>query len=101
LFVTLGGRFLNMEDILPHWLYVAFIPNDKTNLDPSGIVHFLIVTFFIIRYVPRDWAGFDRPVFRPMILKVRFASVSFLPRSERTSMRATGDWSRPSNMSAG
>lgn len=68
LFVTLGGRFLNMEDILPHWLYVAFIPNDKTNLDPSRIVHFLIVTFFIIRYVPRDWVGFDRPIFRPMIL---------------------------------
>jgi len=68
LFITLGGRFLNMESILPHWLYVAFIPNDKTNLDPSRIVHFLIVTFFIIRYVPRDWAGFDRPVFRPMIL---------------------------------
>jgi hypothetical protein len=68
LFITLGGRFLNMEDILPHWLYVAFIPNDKTNLDPSRIVHFLIVTFFIIRYVPRDWDGFDRPIFRPMIL---------------------------------
>ena len=32
LFVTLGGRFLDMADILPHWLYVAFIPNDKTNL---------------------------------------------------------------------
>ena len=68
LFITLGGRFLNMEVILPHWLYVAFIPNDKTNLDPSRIVHFLIITFFIIRYVPRDWAGFDRPIFRPMIL---------------------------------
>lgn len=67
LFVTLGGRFLNMADILPHWLYVAFIPNDKTNLDPSRIVHFVIGTFFIIRYVPRDWSGFQRPIFQPMI----------------------------------
>jgi len=33
--------------------------------------------------------------------KVRLASLSFLPCSERTSMRATGDWSRPSNMLAG
>lgn len=67
LFVTLGGRFLNMADILPHWLYAAFIPNDKTNLDPSRIVHFVLVTFLIIRYVPRDWAGFENPIFRPMI----------------------------------
>jgi len=67
LFLTLGGRFLNMADILPHWLYVAFIPNDKTNLDPSRIVHFVIGTFFIIRYVPRDWSGFQRPIFQPMI----------------------------------
>src|SRR5271169_1622478 len=67
LFVTLGGRFLNMADILPHWLYVAFIPNDKTNLDPSRIVHFVICTFFIIKYVPRDWNGFQRPIFQPMI----------------------------------
>jgi hypothetical protein len=67
LFVTLGGRFLDMADILPHWLYVAFIPNDKTNLDPSRIVHFVICTFFIIKYVPRDWSGFQRPIFQPMI----------------------------------
>jgi hypothetical protein len=67
LFVTLGGRFFDMANILPHWLYVAFIPNDKTNLDPSRIVHFIIGTFFIIRYVPRDWAGFQRPIFQPMI----------------------------------
>jgi hypothetical protein len=60
LFVTLGGRFLDMAN-------VAFIPNDKTNLDPSRVVHFLIGTFFIIRYVPRDWSGFERPIFQPMI----------------------------------
>lgn len=67
LFVTLGGRFFDMANILPHWLYVAFIPNDKTNLDPSRVVHFVIATFFIIRYVPRDWAGFQHPIFQPMI----------------------------------
>ena len=67
LFVTLGGRFLDMANILPHWLCVAFIPNDKTNLDPSRVVHFIIGTFFVIRYVPRDWVGFQRPIFQPMI----------------------------------
>lgn len=67
LFITLGGRFPNMADVLPNWLHAAFIPNDKTNLDPSRIVHFIIVTFFVIRYVPRDWVGFKRPIFQPMI----------------------------------
>jgi len=67
LFVTLGGRFVDIANILPHWLYVAFIPNDKTNLDPSRVVHFVIGTFFVIRYVPRDWVGFQRPIFQPMI----------------------------------
>jgi hypothetical protein len=61
------AKTYNDADILPHWLYVAFIPNDKTNLDPSRIVHFVIGTFFIIRYVPRDWSGFQRPIFQPMI----------------------------------
>jgi hypothetical protein len=66
--VTSGGRLLNMADVAPHWFYVAFIANDKTNLDPSRLAHFLIIAFFVIRYVPRDRAGFDRPIFRPMIL---------------------------------
>lgn len=68
LFITLGARFTNLEDILPHWLYIAFVPNDKTNLDPIRVIHFLIITFFVIRYVPRDWKGFENPIFRPLIL---------------------------------
>ncbi|WP_092116859.1 OpgC domain-containing protein [Bradyrhizobium erythrophlei] len=54
LFIKQGDQFLDTTNMLPHWLYVAFIPNDKTNLGPSRVVHFIVGTFFVIRYVPRD-----------------------------------------------
>src|SRR6266403_22016 len=77
-------------------------------LDDRGLA--LIRSFLTLlsgMKLPEAQTFFDREIERVGDLlarrafKVRLASVSFLPRSERTSMRATGNWSRPSNMSAG
>ena len=44
-----------------------FNPNDKTNLAPYRLVHFIVLAFFINRFLPRDWPGLQWPVFRPLI----------------------------------
>src|SRR2546427_11883101 len=38
------------------------------NLAPYRFLHFAIVAFFVVRFVPRNWAGFEWRVFRPAIL---------------------------------
>jgi hypothetical protein len=53
---------------MPPWLVDAFNPNDKTNLAPYRLLHFIILAFFITRFMPRDWPGLQWPVFRPMIV---------------------------------
>jgi hypothetical protein len=67
-FVTFGGKFLNLSDVLPVWLYDVFVPNDKTNLGPPRVVHFVIIAFFVVRFVPRDWRGWEWNVFWPAIV---------------------------------
>jgi hypothetical protein len=54
--------------MLPTWLHDAFIPNDKTNLAPYRIVHFIVIALFVTRLVPKGWAGLKRPIFRPLII---------------------------------
>ncbi len=66
--MTMAGRFPELPAMLPDWLDHAFIPNDKTNLAPYRFVHFAIVAFLVVRFVPRNWAGFERRVFRPAIV---------------------------------
>lgn len=66
--MTMAGRFPELAAMLPDWLDHAFIPNDKTNLAPYRFVHFAIVAFLVVRFVPRNWAGFERRVFRPAIV---------------------------------
>ena len=47
--------------------YYAFNPNDKTNLAPYRLVHFIVLAFFIDRFLPRDWRGLEWSIFRPLI----------------------------------
>jgi hypothetical protein len=67
-FITFGGRFLNLSEILPGWLYDSVIPNDKTNLGPPRVIHFVIIAFFVVRFVPRDWRGWEWRAFWPAIV---------------------------------
>ena len=67
LIMTMAGRFPEIAHTLPAWLYDAFNPNDKTNLAPYRLVHFIVLVFFINRFLPRDWRGLEWPIFRPLI----------------------------------
>jgi hypothetical protein len=66
--MTLAGRFPELGHALPIWLHDAFIPNDKTNLAPYRLIHFMVVAMFVTRLVPKDWRGLNWPVFRPLII---------------------------------
>ncbi len=66
--VTLAGKFPVLEALFPDWLYNVFNPNDKTNMAPYRVIHFVIIAFFITRFLPRDWKGLEWPVFQPAIM---------------------------------
>jgi hypothetical protein len=68
LVMTMAGRFPELGHRMPVWLYDAFNPNDKTNLAPYRVLHFIVLAFFINRFMPRDWPGLQWPVFRPLIV---------------------------------
>ena len=67
LVMTMAGHFPAFGRMFPEWLFDAFIPNDKTNLAPYRLLHFFVLAFFVTRFVPKDWAGLQSPVFRPAI----------------------------------
>ncbi|MGY8706618.1 OpgC domain-containing protein [Bradyrhizobium sp. 18BD] len=67
LVMTMAGRFPEIARLMPTWLYDAFDPNDKTNLAPYRLVHFIVLAFFITRFLPRDWRGLEWPIFQPLI----------------------------------
>ncbi|WP_371421404.1 OpgC domain-containing protein [Tardiphaga sp.] len=68
LVMTMAGRFPDTGHmIVPDWLFEAFNPNDKTNLAPYRVLHFVIIAFFVTRFVPKEWKGLEWPVFQPLI----------------------------------
>ena len=67
LVMTMAGRFPEIARMMPARLYDAFNPNDKTNLAPYRLLHFIVLAFFINRFLPRDWRGLEWPIFRPLI----------------------------------
>ena len=67
LVMTMAGRFPDFGALFPTWLFEAFNPNDKTNLAPYRVLHFVIIAFFVTRFVPKDWPGLEWRVFRPLI----------------------------------
>jgi hypothetical protein len=68
LVMTMAGRFPDFGHMLPSWLFDAFNPNDRTNLAPYRVLHFIVVALFVMRFMPKDWHGLKSPVFRPVIL---------------------------------
>jgi len=66
--MTFAGKFESFGALFPHWLYAMFNPNDKTNMAPYRVIHFIIIAFFIIRFMPRDWKGLEAPIMQPAIM---------------------------------
>jgi hypothetical protein len=67
LVMTMAGRFPDFGALFPQWLFDAFNPNDKTNLAPYRVLHFVVIAFFVTRFVPKDWAGLEWKVFEPLV----------------------------------
>ena len=67
LILTLAEPFLGLRDIIPQGLYDAFHPNDKTNLAPYRLLHFVVLALLVTRFLPKDWKGLEWPMFDPLI----------------------------------
>ena len=65
--VTVAGKFPQAGGIVPDLLRDAFLPNDKGNLAPHRVVHFLALAFLFAYMVPRDWSGFRWQMLQPVI----------------------------------
>jgi hypothetical protein len=64
----MAGKFPDFGNMLPHWLYATFNPNDKTNLAPYRFIHFVVIVILVIRFVPKDWPGLEWKMFDPLIV---------------------------------
>jgi hypothetical protein len=67
LVMTMAGRFPQLGNLVPRWLFDAFNPNDKENLAPYRVLHFAVVVFMVKRFVPKDWRGLQWQIFQPAI----------------------------------
>lgn len=68
LVMTMAGRFPGFGKMFPAWLFDAFNPNDRANLAPYRVLHFVVATFIVTRFVPKDWPGLGWRIFRPLII---------------------------------
>jgi hypothetical protein len=68
LLMTMAGRFPAFGNMFPTWLFDAFNPNDKTNLAPYRVLHFIVMAYLVTRFVPKDWRGLEWQIFKPMII---------------------------------
>ena len=67
LVMTMAGRFPEFGKMFPSWLFDAFNPNDKTNLAPYRLLHFIVLAYLVTRFLPKDWPGLRWPVFQPLV----------------------------------
>ena len=68
LVMTLAGRFPEFGAMFPAWLFDAFTPNDKVNLAPFRVLHFVVVACSSSRGLfRRTGRGLRWPVFDPLI----------------------------------
>ena len=67
LIVTVTGNVPQLAGIVPDPVLNLFLPNEKENLAPYRVLHFLTLAFLFSFAVPRDWHGFQRPALRPIV----------------------------------
>jgi hypothetical protein len=67
LIVTAAGHLPQLAGVVPEPVLSLFLPNEKENLAPYRVLHFLTLAFLFPLLVPRDWAGFQSPALQPVI----------------------------------
>jgi hypothetical protein len=67
LIVTVAGNLPQLGGVVPDALLHLFLPNEKENLAPYRVLHFLALAFLFSFAVPRNWRGFRSPVLQPVI----------------------------------
>jgi len=65
--MTLAGNFPTLAAMFPEAVFKAFNPNDKTNMAPYRVIHFIVIAFFLTRFIPRDWKALESPWLQPAI----------------------------------
>jgi len=67
LIVTVAGNLPQLAGIVPDAVLYLFLPNEKENLAPYRVLHFLTLAFLFSFVVRRDWRGFQSPALQPVI----------------------------------
>jgi hypothetical protein len=67
LIVTVAGSLPQLAGVVPKPVLGFFLPNEKENLAPYRVLHFLTLAFLFSFMVPRDWRGFKSPALQPII----------------------------------
>jgi hypothetical protein len=67
LVVTMAGKFPQLGELIPASVLDLFLPNDKENLAPYRVLHFLAMAFLFTLMVPRNWRGFQWPILQPIV----------------------------------
>ncbi len=65
--VTTSGRFPQLAGIVPDYLHDVLLPDQRENLVPYRVLHFLALVFLFTHVVPRDWHGFKSQALQPVI----------------------------------
>jgi hypothetical protein len=66
--MTMAGRFPEFGKMFPTWLFETFNPNDRVNLAPYRVLHFIVLLSIVTRFMAKDWPGLQWQIFRPAIL---------------------------------
>ena len=64
--VTVAAKFPQAATV-PDLMRDLFGPNDRENLAPHRVLHFLALAFLFTYIVPRDWSGFRWQALQPVI----------------------------------
>ena len=67
LIVTVAGNVPQLAGVVPESVFNFFLPNEKENLAPYRVLHFLALAFLFTFAVPRDWRGFQWQALQPVI----------------------------------
>jgi hypothetical protein len=65
--VTVAAKFPELATILPESVLDAFSPNDRENLAPYRVLHFLALAFLFTPMVPGNWNGFRWRALQPIM----------------------------------
>ena len=65
--ITLAGKPPQLTGVVPQPVLDAFLPNDKENIAPHRVLHFLALAFLFTYWVPRNWRGFQWKALQPLL----------------------------------